>query len=367
MAPDLLSGVLVYGATGYTGHLVAKKVKEVGLRATLAGRNAEKVKAIANEVQLPYEVFDLSDSAKLDNSVGRHAVVLHIAGPYTYTARPMVDACLRKKAHYIDVTGELRVVEAVQQHDEEAKASGVTLMPAIGYDASAGDCLAAHLKKRLPTATHLDLGLFVPRFAGSYRPRSLMFSRGTLKSFLVGILANGGVVRRDGKLVYEALGARCRTFDLGEGGHAPFVSFAGSELIAAHHSTGIPNITTYIYSALSFPTNRVFTGLLSSRAFQSVAQFAIDKILPRGPAEIDAEAIRAGAVGEARDEKSGKIVRTFATSGSGYPFTAKMAVEVTRQILNGNFKPRFQTVASAYGPEFLLSIPGVKFEDLPGS
>ncbi|GBG84622.1 hypothetical protein CBR_g38904 [Chara braunii] len=366
------ASILVYGATGYTGNLVAQKVKELGLSATLAGRNAEKVKTVADKVQLPYEVLDLSDSAKLDDLVGRHKLVLHIAGPYAVTSPPMLEACLRKKVHYLDVTGEARVVEAVKSRSEEAKSSGLTLMPAVGFDAAVGDAVASHLKRRLPTATHLDLGLVIPRFSTvkSFSTRKSI-SRGTLKSVLFSVLPDGGLAMRDGNLVEESVAARHRKFDLdGDDKGMSFSSFPACEIIVAGHSTGIPNISGYMPGHMKMPPAglvRMVRPLLTTNAFQKVAGFAVDLLTPPGPEPKDVEDVHMSAVGEARDEAGGKVARAIATVGAPYPFTASCSLEVARRVLQGDFKPGFQTTTSAYGPDFLVSVPGENAEvkDLP--
>ncbi|GBG84618.1 hypothetical protein CBR_g38900 [Chara braunii] len=368
------ASILVYGATGYTGNLVAQKVKELGLSATLAGRNAEKVKTVADKVQLPYEVLDLSDSAKLDDLVGRHKLVLHMAGPYAVTSPPMLEACLRKKVHYLDVTGEARVVEAVKSRSEEAKSSGLTLMPAVGFDAAVGDAVAAHLKRRLPTATHLDLGLMVPRASTANMPstsKSMSMSRGTMKSVLFSILPDGGLAMRDGNLVQESVAARHRKFDLdGDDKGMSFSSFPACEIIVAGHSTGIPNISSYMPGNMKLPPAglvRMVRPLLTTNAFQKVAGFAVDLFTQPGPEPKDVEGVHMSAVGEARDEAGGKVARAIATVGAPYPFTASCSLEVARRILQGDFKPGFQTTTSAYGPDFLVSIPGetTEVKDLP--
>eukprot|EP00244_Chara_vulgaris_P004032 TRINITY_DN1775_c0_g1_i2.p1 TRINITY_DN1775_c0_g1~~TRINITY_DN1775_c0_g1_i2.p1 ORF type:complete len:369 (+),score=54.46 TRINITY_DN1775_c0_g1_i2:88-1194(+) len=364
------ASILVYGATGYTGNLVAQKAKELGLSATLAGRNAEKVKAVADKVQLPYEVLDLSDSAKLDDLVGRHKVVLHIAGPYAVTSPPVLEACLRKKVHYLDVTGETRVVEAVRSRSEEAKSRGLTLMPAVGFDAAVGDAVAAHLKHRLPTATHLDLGLLIPRFPPGNKPSTVM-SRGTMKSVLFSILPDGGLAMRDGNLVQESVAARHRKFDLdGDDKGMPFSSFPACEVVVTGHSTGIPNISGYMPGSMKMPPAGLVgmaRPLLKTAAFRKVASFAVDLFTPPGPEPKDVQGIRMSTVGEARDEAGGKVARAIANVGAAYPFTASCSVEVARRVLQGDFKPGFQTTTSAYGPDFILSIPGENAEvkDLP--
>ena len=70
----------------------------------------------------------------------------------------MADACLRTRTHYLDITGEVAVFESLATRDAEARAAGVMLLPGAGFDVVPSDCLAAHLRRRLPTATHLALG-----------------------------------------------------------------------------------------------------------------------------------------------------------------------------------------------------------------
>src|SRR4029078_8351116 len=80
------------------------------------------------------------------------------AGPFSRTAGPMVDACLRVRAHYLDITGEIEVLEALAARDAEARAAGVTVLPGTCFDVFPSDCVAAEAQHRLPTATHLVLG-----------------------------------------------------------------------------------------------------------------------------------------------------------------------------------------------------------------
>jgi short subunit dehydrogenase-like uncharacterized protein len=78
----------------------------------------------------------------------------------------MVDACLRAGIHYLDITGEVAVFEALAARDAEAKAARVMLLPGVGFDVVPSDCLAAHLKRQLPTANRLALGFLALGRAG---------------------------------------------------------------------------------------------------------------------------------------------------------------------------------------------------------
>ena len=148
---------LIYGVYGYTGELIARYAAERGLAPVVAGRNEAKTRAIAEQHGFEHRVFALDDLAAIDAALAEVDVVLHCAGPFSLTSRPMVEACLRNKKHYTDITGEIAVFEACAERDKQAHDAGVMLMPGVGFDVVPSDCLAKHLKDRLPTATHLTL------------------------------------------------------------------------------------------------------------------------------------------------------------------------------------------------------------------
>jgi hypothetical protein len=110
--------------------------------------------------------FDLGDPTRLDAAIKDVSVVLCVAGPFSTTSRPMADACLRNRVHYLDITDEIDVFEAVAARDAEAKARGGMLLPG-------GGSLHA-LSKQAPCATrrgHERIAR-VDR-EGAWRPRSL--------------------------------------------------------------------------------------------------------------------------------------------------------------------------------------------------
>lgn len=151
------SDFLLYGSTGFVGNAVARLAVQRGLRPIVAGRNAAKVEAQAAELGVEHRVFSLDDSAAMDKALADVAIVLHCAGPFIYTSKPMMEGCLRTGTHYMDITGEIPVYEALAARDAESKAREVMLLAGVGFDVVPTDCLALHLKQRLPTATRLTL------------------------------------------------------------------------------------------------------------------------------------------------------------------------------------------------------------------
>ncbi|HTZ00391.1 MAG TPA: saccharopine dehydrogenase NADP-binding domain-containing protein, partial [Rhodocyclaceae bacterium] len=204
----MTSTFLLYGANGFVGEAAARMAVGAGLRPVLAGRDAAKIEKLAAELSLECRVFDLQDPVKVESALKDTTVLLHCAGPYLYTSRPMVDACLRTGTHYLDLTGEIPVYEAVASRDAEARARGVMLLPGAGFDVVPTDCLALHLKQRLPTATHLALA-FQSAGPGGLPP-------GTQRT-AIEMINFGDRVRSAGALVAPEQAVKTRTVDFGKG------------------------------------------------------------------------------------------------------------------------------------------------------
>src|SRR5512139_2202037 len=169
----VMNNFLIYGSYGYTGQLIVDRALKEGLRPVLAGRDERKVRTQAERCNLEYRAFSLNDTAKLDSALQEVNVVLHCAGPFVHTYRQMAEACLRTKRHYVDISGEIPGFEALAAMDAQAKEAGIMMLPGGGFDVVPSDCLAAHVKQRLPSATHFRL--FVRGIGAGV-------SRGTAKS-----------------------------------------------------------------------------------------------------------------------------------------------------------------------------------------
>ncbi|HET9451248.1 MAG TPA: saccharopine dehydrogenase NADP-binding domain-containing protein, partial [Aggregicoccus sp.] len=180
---------MLYGAAGYTGTLLAEEAVLRGHRPVLAGRRRERLLPLSERLGLEAVGVPLDDAAALRGAVEGCALVLHAAGPFVRTSRPMLRACLDAGAHYLDITGELPVFENTFRHHGEALERAVTLMSGVGFDVVPTDCLALHVAERVPGARELELA-----FAAIDHP-----SAGTLKTTLESLPA-GGRVRRNGVL-----------------------------------------------------------------------------------------------------------------------------------------------------------------------
>jgi short subunit dehydrogenase-like uncharacterized protein len=345
---------LVYGATGYTGRLVVEEARRRDLSPIVAGRSAEKVRAVAEPAGLEWGAVALDDGPGLRRALEGVACVLHVAGPFSATARPMLEACLDTRTHYLDVTGEIDVFERAASLDARARAAGVMLLPGTGFDVVPSDCLAAHVAARAPGAHRLRLA--IAGLGGA--------SRGTTRT-MVEALGEGTRVRRGGRIVSVPAGSLVRDFDFGAGPRR-CIAVSWGDVATAFHSTGIPDVETYFAAAGPIEgmsrASRLLGPLLRSRPVQALLTGLVDR-LPEGPTPEQRERSPAVLVAEV-ETAEGRRVASRLTTPNGYTLTARAAVEIAVRVVAGAAKSGFQTPSRAFGADFVLALPGCARIDL---
>lgn len=347
--------IILYGSYGYTGNLIAQECRSKNLDVILSGRNAEALQKQSERMNYPYEVVDIQDNVALKNLLAKGKVVIHCGGPFQYTAKAMASACLETKTHYTDITGESAVFEMLAKLDDQAKQAGITVMPGTGFDVVPSDCLALHLKNRLPSATHLQLA-----FASSGGG----FSRGTSKTMAEG-LGYGSMIRKDGKLTIVPTGSLTKEINYGPF-KIPSLNIPWGDISTAWRSTGIPNIEVYIGSnekqiAYAKRSNYI-NWLLRLRWVKDYMLKKIDQ-KPAGPSDekrAKGKMYLWGKVWDGTGKESSARLETI----DGYTLTAKASVLIAEKILNGNLKTGYQTPAMAYGAGLIMELPLTKREDL---
>jgi len=344
---------LIYGATGYTGRLIAIEALKRGLRPTLAGRNAEKVAAIAEQMNLPWTSFSVNDEDAVRQALKDKSLVLSVAGPFSSTAYQMMDACIDTGCHYLDVTGEIDVFELAASKSKAAKKAGVTLLPGVGFDVVPSDCLAAHTAARSKNPASLTLAIKSGGFA----------SRGTAKTGIEG-LGKGTAVRRNGKIEYVKAGSLLRDFDFGNGPEK-YVGLSWGDVSTAYYSTRIADIDVYFpYDGPIKSMTKIsrHMGLLVGMRFvQNFLKKQVDKI-PAGPTSQQ----RAGAGSILRAEvtdENGSIFISQLSTPNGYSLTAQSAVLCCMKIMAGGVEHGFKTPSLAFGVALLNELDGCKLED----
>lgn len=346
--------LLLYGANGYSGRLILAEALSRGLRPVLAGRSGAQICALAAEHGLEARVVGVDDPAALGRALSGVKAVLHCAGPFAHTAAPMVAACLEAGAHYLDITGEISVFESLAAKDEEARAAGIVLLPGVGFDVVPSDCLAAHLKERLPGAVELTLA-----FSGGTG-----LSHGTATTMIENIGA-GGAVRRGGRIISVPAGWRTRRIAFAD--RERFcVTIPWGDVSTAWHSTRIPDIMVYTATSRgavrALRLTRLLGGLLATRPVQRFLKSRL-RGRPAGPSDAQRERARSQLWGEVRDA-AGATARARISAPDGYTLTAMSAVRAAERVLAGGIPAGFQTPSKAFGSRFILNLPFTSREDL---
>lgn len=346
--------LLIYGASGYMGELTARTAVEGGLRPLLGGRRAEAVAPLAQELGLATRVAALDDRAGLDRALDGVDVVLNCAGPFPATTVALAQCCIRAGAHYLDLAGEVPEFEALLARDGEARATGVMLMPGVGFGIVPTDCVAVHLKRRVPDAVRLVLAF---QAVGGV-------TRGTATNIFTG-LHKPGVQRRAGELVHALPAERALTLDLGAGPTKVFTNPWRGDLTTAFHSTQIANIETY--TALPAPVRLVMRAsrragrLFASRPWQALLRRVI-RLMAEGPTQ---EQLAAGTshVHGAVENAAGERAEVRLRGPEVNLFTARTAIAVAGRVLAAPPPAGFRTPAGVYGPQLAL-VEGVELIDV---
>lgn len=340
---------MLYGANGYTGELIAREAVRRGQKPILAGRNAQAISALARELECPSRSFALDQHQTIVNALQDLALVLHCAGPFVQTSAAMVEACLQAGVHYLDITGEIAVFEAIFARHAEAKQRGVTLLPGVGFDVVPTDCLAAMLAQRLPSARELWLA-----FVSS----GGILSRGTVKTMIESI-GEGGAIRRDGKIVRVPVAFDAREIPFASGPRLA-MTIPWGDVSTAYRSTGIPNIRVYSgASPTSIAQTRRLRPLLPLAGWKPVRRLLQSFSSRRsGPSEEQRATGRMNLWGRVVDGEGAEVTMTMATP-EGYAFTVLSALAAAERVLQSPPPSGSSTPSLCFGAEFVTTINGV--------
>jgi short subunit dehydrogenase-like uncharacterized protein len=266
----------------------------------------------------------------------------------------MAEGCLWHKVHYLDITGEIAVFESLAARDRLAKGAGIMLLPGAGFDVVPTDCLAAHLKRRLPSATKLALGIQVQS----------RLSRGTATTMAENAY-RGGMVRKAGVLTPVPAAWKTRAIDF-DTGPVKAVTIPWGDVATAYYSTHIPDIEVYAQAGLGLRlaarASRYLGWALGSGIGQKFLKWRI-RSGPPGPTAEERAAGESRVWGEATDDTGQRVVSRL-RGPEGYTFTVLAALAIIERILAGEAPAGFQTPATAYGPDLVLGLKGVVREDV---
>jgi short subunit dehydrogenase-like uncharacterized protein len=344
---------LIYGANGYTGNLTVELAVKKGLKPVLAGRTEAKIKPLAEQYGLEYLVFGLENKAEIVKQLEKFPLVLNCAGPFSRTAKPMVEACMLSKTHYLDITGEIAVFEWVKSNHTQAVKNDIILMPGVGFDVVPTDCMAKYLHTQLPDASHLELAF--TNIGGS-------ISHGTV-STMIESLGSTGFARENHVIVSKPTGYKGKVIDFGRLQQFA-MTIPWGDISTAHHTTHIANIETYIGNIsksvfYGMKLQFLFNPILRSRFIKNRFQNYVDKKIV-GPTEKQLQRGKSLIWGKATNPE-GKMVEARLETIEGYRLTAEASLLITQKVLDLKGVSGYQTPAGLFGSELILEIEGSKF------
>lgn len=136
--------VMVYGAAGHTGRFVVDELIRRGISPIMAGRRADLLQTAAHGAALEQRVFAVGDAERVTAALAGVDVVVNCAGPFLDTALPLAGAAIATGAHYLDVTAEQPVVQALYDAlDQPAQDAGVAVVPAMAFYGGLADLMTS--------------------------------------------------------------------------------------------------------------------------------------------------------------------------------------------------------------------------------
>jgi short subunit dehydrogenase-like uncharacterized protein len=346
---------VIYGATGYTGRLIAREAHRLGLNPVLAGRDLTKLRELANDLgNLDVRSSALTDARALDAMLHDAGVLLNAAGPFANTSKAIVAACLRSSVHYLDISGEVAAIEQVAGSHRAARERGIMLMAGVGFDVVPSDCLAAHVARRMDEPRALSIAVSGQR----------LLSRGSART-MIGQLADPLLIRRNGALACVPPASIQHRFDFGAGPRTA-LAVSWGDVASAYYSTGISDITTYFEGTASVQMHnlllRMFGWSVPYSGWQAILA-ASTALMPEGPSAEERGRHRTVIVAEVVDG-AGRVHRARLHAPEAYSFTALCAPVIARRVLAGEWHAGFETPSRLFGSDFVLAFDGVRREDL---
>jgi short subunit dehydrogenase-like uncharacterized protein len=314
---------VLFGATGYTGRLVAEAMVERGMKPVLAARSQDKLEALAGELGggLETAVADVSDPPSVSVLVERGDVLVTTVGPFARWGAPAAAAATTAGAHYLDSTGEPAFIrEVFERYGPAAERSDAGMLTAFGYDWVPGNLAGAlALRRAGDDAVRVDVGYFI---TGRAAP-----SGGT-QATMAASLGKPSFAFRDGRVQTERTAQRVRSFQVGSK-RREGVSVGSSE-----HFT-LPRIAPQLREVNSYlgwfgPFSRpmqAFSFGASLPGASHLLKLAAERFVKGSSGGPDAEARkRSGShiVAIAYDGAGRELAEVHVTGANGYTFTGRI-------------------------------------------
>lgn len=345
--------ILLYGATGYSGQLIASEMKLVSdgepgtYQMIVAGRDAVHVHELAQDLGFDCRIFGLDDPKEAERGLDGIDVVINAAGPFAWTAERLAKIALATKSHYVDIGGEADVYRRLDDLAQFTGPRKVSLVCGAGFWAAASDVLLDRaLLSLLSLPDKVELGAV--RIAMS---RIRCFTRGSAATVWRSLREQVIVIRRsvdeNRRLVlwHEPVGKLERTFDFSRSGSVPrdrriasatsLVDTLTARLTVARRKFSPRTIESYVEMG---PKRRAVYQLGASLApfaalpaVSALVQQGL-QVVPEGPTKEEREREDHVVLLEIDDDCSTPLISWRWQTPDVYQFTAQLAVAVATQV-----------------------------------
>jgi short subunit dehydrogenase-like uncharacterized protein len=322
------SNWMIYGATGYTGKLMAQEAVKQGFRPVLAGRSPQKLQPLAEKLGLEWVAVDLTDTAKLEQTLTGMKLVLNTAGPFGATAKPLVQACLNKGVDYLDIANEIEVYQLMLSFDRQAQERGIALISGVGFGTVVTNFLAKQAKDLLPEAEQLEVAIAPYNY--TTEP-----AVGAEKTGLE-VIAGGGKEYREGRLVSVRLAKTKKVLTAPDGSIHSLLSIPLGDLVAAQMVSGIPNVSSYLELSLSETSRRfmpLIQGVLKIKPLRKLLQRQIEQRAAKRPVAAPPLEARRSYGWVRVSNRKGESRELWLETGEGYEFTVRSSLKAVERLL----------------------------------
>jgi short subunit dehydrogenase-like uncharacterized protein len=364
--------VLLYGATGFSGRLIAAEGQQTGMasqdgtpehRMVLGGRDGNSLKKLADKHKMQYRTFSLDDRDDVRRGLRGVDVLINAAGPFAWTADRLIKGALDEGCHYVDINGEVDVYKKLDDFGRYAAQRERAIVCSAGHTAAASDLLLDAALDHLNYGADLDCGaeLGAVRIAMS---RVMNLSHGSAETLWRSLREQVTVVRtlevedeqgnvtREPTLWHEPVGKLERTFDFRDHGPgnktvvtdlriasaANLVDTLTARLTVARRKFSAKRIESYVEAGTVARIGYQLGTLLAPVAAIPWVRFLAGQqigLLPSGPTKQELRDDKQIVLLEIEDPLRTKIIDWRWETPNAYQFTAQVVVEIARETVKG--------------------------------
>ncbi len=251
--------IVVYGATGTTGTLVAEELYRRGFEVVLAGRDRGRLSGLAEKLGgLPIRQAQVHDAGGMAAALDGASLVVSCAGPFLVVGEPILRAAIAAGAHYLDVAGEQAFMrEAYERYDSRARKAGVTAVPGFAFEVALGDWAAGRAAALVRASAGAGDDESIEEVSVGYAISRFRPSASAVQS-AIGTLARPGVVWQEDRWEPAAPGSRARTFAFPPPfGTREAVRFPSGEVVTVPRHVAVQRVETYLAWGDGSPMARI--------------------------------------------------------------------------------------------------------------